>query len=119
MPEYLCRYCGKLLPSELSSKPCPGSPDQQHRYGQPWNPPPPVKYVDYKAAWDRLTIMLRSLRDDMHQHADSLSSSSAIHDQLLQQALAFQRALDEMDAIERKATSEASQEMLEWLARQE
>lgn len=36
--QYLCRYCGKALPSEWSSIRCPVSPDGQHRKGRDWDP---------------------------------------------------------------------------------
>lgn len=36
--QWLCRYCGRAIPGEVSSQPCPGSPDQMHRRGEPWNP---------------------------------------------------------------------------------
>ena len=46
---YVCRYCGKQLPSRYSMLPCPGSPDDQHR--------PPAK-LDDSTALDRLTDYL-------------------------------------------------------------
>jgi len=36
---WLCRYCGMVIPGVVSSRPCPGSPDQQHRRGERWHEP--------------------------------------------------------------------------------
>jgi len=36
--QWLCRYCGRAIPGEVSSQPCPGSPDRMHRRGEPWSP---------------------------------------------------------------------------------
>jgi hypothetical protein len=39
---YLCRYCGKVIPGEVTAKPCPRSPDGMHRHGQRWTEPEDV-----------------------------------------------------------------------------
>jgi hypothetical protein len=39
---YLCRYCGKVIPGEVSARPCAPSPDGMHRRGQRWTEPEDV-----------------------------------------------------------------------------